>query len=103
MLGYIFNQYQLAAWIGFGEANAQLRFCLELRSVYHALAPWPLVGNSEDRSLVWHRGAVWPCNRSRRCYSVQAPSPAPCALAIQPIYDLPRISCSALTLGVVIA
>jgi hypothetical protein len=52
---------------------------LELRSVYHALAPWALVGNSENRSLVWHRAAVWPCNRSSGGYTVQAPSPALCA------------------------
>ena len=72
MLGYIFNQYQLAAWVRLGKPNAQLRFCLELRSVYHALPPRALVGNSENRSLVWHRAAVWPCKRSSDGYTVQA-------------------------------
>jgi hypothetical protein len=79
MLGYIFNQYQLASWVGLGKPNAQLRLCLKLRSVYYALAPWALVGNSEDRSLVWHRGAVWPSNRSSGGYTVQALSRKLCA------------------------
>jgi len=84
MLGYIFNQYQLASWVGLSKTNAQLRFCLELRGVNHALAPRALVGNSKNRSLAWHRATIWPCHRSSHCYDRQANTLRICASAIRP-------------------
>jgi hypothetical protein len=78
---YIFNQYQLAAWVGLGKPKAQLCLCLKLRSVNHALPPWALVGNSEDRSLAWHRAAIWPYYRSSGGYSWQDTQPDPMQLA----------------------
>ena len=103
MLGYIFNQYQLAAWVGLGKPNAQLRFCLELRSVYHALAPWALVGNSEDRSLVWHRATIWHCYRNPRGYNVSSIHRRPCSFADHLASGFRQTFCSGWILGVVTA